>query len=111
MGRKKKYHGNGNYNQNFWASLTEKEKIEYHLKKRYGLTYSKWIEMFELQNYKCYLCNSPIEAEYGNSINKGVVDHNHETKVIRKILCHDCNRALGLLKENKETIIRILDYL
>ena len=39
------------------------------------------------------------------------VDHDHTTGKVRELLCHNCNRALGLLQENVEIIQSALDYL
>jgi hypothetical protein len=40
-----------------------------------------------------------------------VVDHDHDTGAIRKLLCHNCNRALGLFKDNIDVIRRAADYI
>jgi hypothetical protein len=42
---------------------------------------------------------------------KLMVDHCHATGKVRGLLCHNCNRALGLLKDDKSTIRRALEYL
>jgi len=39
------------------------------------------------------------------------VDHNHETKQIRDLLCKRCNTSLGLLKEDQKRIQNMLNYL
>lgn len=39
------------------------------------------------------------------------VDHDHNDGRVRGILCHGCNTALGLLKESKDNIYALLDYL
>ena len=38
------------------------------------------------------------------------IDHNHTTGEIRGILCHHCNSALGLLKEDENRILALLQY-
>lgn len=40
-----------------------------------------------------------------------VVDHDHNPGNVRGLLCHNCNRALGLLNDSKETIENCLSYL
>jgi hypothetical protein len=39
------------------------------------------------------------------------IDHCHETKKVRGLLCHSCNTALGLLKDNVQNILRLSQYL
>ena len=39
-----------------------------------------------------------------------IVDHNHNTGVVRGILCHQCNVTLGLLKEDSDRITKLLEY-
>lgn len=38
-------------------------------------------------------------------------DHDHKTGKFRGWLCGRCNVALGLLKDNKETLLALVDYL
>lgn len=39
------------------------------------------------------------------------VDHCHSTGNIRGMLCGNCNRALGLLKDSPETLLGLLSYI
>ena len=39
------------------------------------------------------------------------VDHDHETGQVRDLLCHNCNRALGLFQDSIETVEAALNYL
>jgi Recombination endonuclease VII len=77
------------------------------LKQAYGLTHEQVEEMKRLQDYKCYVCNKQ-ESEAGT---KGlVVDHNHTTGQIRKMLCGPCNTALGLLNEDVGIFTSLIKY-
>lgn len=71
--------------------------------KRYGLTIKQYDEILIIQNYSCATC--------GNNTETLCIDHDHITGQIRKLLCRNCNIALGLLKENKQTILNLLEYL
>lgn len=42
---------------------------------------------------------------------KMAIDHCHDTNIVRGLLCGNCNTALGLLKENRETILALLAYM
>jgi NAD+--asparagine ADP-ribosyltransferase len=79
------------------------------LKRNYGISLDDYNNLLLKQNNKCVICQ--IDA---NSLAyKLAVDHNHLTKKVRGLLCHNCNRALGGLKvdSNPENIIRALNYL
>jgi len=39
------------------------------------------------------------------------VDHNHKTGKIRGLLCTKCNTALGIMEENKELMLKLINYL
>jgi len=42
---------------------------------------------------------------------KLVVDHDHKTGDIRGMLCHNCNRALGLFKDSVVNLKSAIEYL
>lgn len=94
-----------------WSQKTPDEKTSFRLKKKYGLSLEEWRKMFSDQNHQCFLCDTKVTEEFGNNREKGVVDHCHHSGVVRRILCQNCNRALGLVKENKNTLERMIKYL
>lgn len=73
------------------------------LKNRYNISLSDYESMYEKQNGKCAICL--IDS---NSLH---VDHCHKTNKIRGLLCGNCNKALGLLKDNTDNFLRAMDYL
>lgn len=76
-----------------------------HLKQKYGITRTKFLELCALQSNKCAICGSDNK---GRSL---CVDHNHNTKKIREMLCTSCNAGLGNFKENIKIIQKALDYI
>lgn len=58
----------------------------------------------------CPICTSKFSSESYKS-NSPVIDHSHENGEFRGIICSDCNRALGLLKDNVENFKRGINYL
>ena len=39
------------------------------------------------------------------------VDHDHDTGEVRGLLCHACNHALGLLKDDRRLVAKLLAYI
>jgi hypothetical protein len=79
-----------------------------NLKRLYGITQEEHDAMLASQGGECALCGS----DSPNSANASwAVDHCHSTGRVRGILCHPCNTALGLLKDNTDTLLRAVDYL
>ena len=67
-------------------------------------------EMFAAQNGVCFGCGKPAENTNGN--NKRLhIDHDHKTGEIRGLLCIKCNRALGLVGDNIDTLANLIKYL
>lgn len=77
------------------------------LKHNFGITLDDYNEMLKKQDYKCEVCLRH-ESEFKRKLS---VDHNHTTGKIRGLLCSLCNTALGKLKEDKEVINRLLNYI
>src|ERR1035437_548445 len=53
----------------------------------------------------CAICSGVPKKE------KLHLDHNHGTREFRGLLCGDCNRGLGLFKENVEYLKRLIAYI
>lgn len=85
-------------------------KTSYY-QRNYGITETVYNKMKEDQSNLCFLCNSEgFAIGKNNHTEKLAVDHCHETGKIRKLLCHNCNRALGLLKDNPELMRKAAEY-
>lgn len=89
--------------------------------KRYGLTPDAYNEMLVAQEFRCKICkilgtDAPrISSHRGKDHkwqNGGLcVDHDHETKKVRGLLCTDCNRLLGAAKDNPNILLKAIQYL
>lgn len=82
-----------------------------YLRRNYNLTPEDWEAMFENQNHLCAICHKEGFKIDPASKNLLVVDHCHNTGKVRGLLCHNCNRALGLLQDDVESLKRAIDYL
>lgn len=77
------------------------------LKREYGIDGKQWQEMFAEQDSQCAICKS---SEPG-STHGWHTDHIHGTKIVRGILCHQCNTMLGRAKDNPATLAKAIIYL
>lgn len=82
-----------------------------YYKRVYGLTLDDVLDMAENQNFVCAICHGDNFAM--NDCHSGVlvVDHDHETGKVRGLVCHNCNRALGLLHDDVDNFRRAISYL
>jgi len=79
-----------------------------HLTRKYGITLEKYNEMLEKQNSVCAICGHKEELRQDENL---CVDHNHETNKVRGLLCNRCNTAIGLLRDDVNTIQQAINYL
>lgn len=88
------------YNKGHYNKDEDKNR---HLIVRYGITLIEYNKMFETQGGRCYLCDRafPILC----------VDHDHVSKKVRALLCHDCNTGLGKFQDNPDVLLKAAEYL
>lgn len=72
-------------------------------KESYKLTYEDVKKMHTKQNYTCAICTNKFEWL--------CVDHDHDTGVIRELLCRNCNTGIGMLGDNPKIIHMAFNYL
>lgn len=78
-----------------------------YYQREYGITLEDYNEMFEEQGGKCKICNIH-QLELPKAL---AVDHCHETTKVRGLLCMNCNILLGKAKDNKELLLKAIEYL
>lgn len=78
------------------------------LKRKYGIDKEGYDNLLKLQNGKCAICGLQEQNHRNKVFN---VDHNHKTKKVRGLLCNNCNRGLGHLKDNILFLENALAYL
>ena len=79
---------------------------------RYGLSYTQYLELVELQKNCCALCGLPESRKnQRNEIKPLSVDHDHRTGKVRGLLCNDCNAMLGFAHEDIERLSNAIIYI
>ena len=91
------------------------KKRNENLKRCYGITLNEYNEMLEKQNGKCAICGTTEtkgrKSGRGGGADVFAVDHCHDTGDVRGLLCHSCNRAMGLLGDNTHILQSMIEYL
>lgn len=73
---------------------------EYRLRKLYDISPAQFEAMLRLQDGKCAGCETSAAGVFH-------VDHDHATGAVRALLCAGCNRGMGYMKDNSETLRRL----
>lgn len=74
-----------------------------YLQKTWGITLEQFDKMKKNQNNECAICRIKPKIFH--------IDHNHHTGKIRSLLCSNCNRGIGYLKESIDILSNAIDYL
>lgn len=91
-----------NHNNLKWCDVQR----GYKYKINYGITLQEYNELFEEQNGCCAICKRH-QSELKRNLH---VDHNHNTKEIRGLLCQKCNQAIGLLNDDPVLLNNVSEY-
>lgn len=76
---------------------TKAQKTKHHLKFNYGISVDEYNALLLKQFGLCALCNLPETAQIKGVLKKLAVDHCHDTKKVRGLLCLNCNMGIGKL--------------
>lgn len=82
-----------------------------HYKRSYGTTLMEVKNLYKDQDGICAICKTygfKMREDHTTGMN---LDHCHETGKVRGLLCHNCNRGLGLFKDNIEYLLSAISYL
>lgn len=79
----------------------------HHLRRKFGIDHKRYEEILSGQGGGCAICGSTLSRN-GQRL---AIDHDHETGVIRGVLCDKCNRGIGLLNDSPELLQRAREYL
>ena len=88
----------------FKSAFNPEARRSIRLKHLFGITLEDFNRKKKFQRGRCAICTKKPKGNL-------CVDHSHKTGKVRGLLCHQCNHALGLLYENKESIQRAARYL
>lgn len=96
-----------------WAATKDPE---YHrlrarksqLKLSYGITLEEYDLLLEQQDHSCAICKTKTPTGKWKVF---AVDHCHITGNVRGLLCNECNRGMGLLRDDPDLLRKAAEYL
>lgn len=83
----------------------EREKIR-GVARRYGMTVETFLALLASQGGKCAACGDELVLGL-----KTHVDHDHDTGLVRALLCRGCNLAEGLLQGSAMRARKLAAYI
>lgn len=81
---------------------------KYQLRDKYGITEEDYQNLLDRQKGLCVICSTDKPTGKWKVF---AVDHCHHTGHVRGLLCNECNRGMGLLKDNSELLRKAAEYL
>lgn len=89
-----------------WRKRNKDRVPFYYTKSTYGLSREEYEALLEKQGGVCAICKQKCRVHPRLS-----VDHCHRTNVIRGLLCHACNTALGKFEDDPNRLLNAIEYL
>lgn len=90
-----------------WKAAHPTHNRDHKLRNRYGMSTEQYDAMFAQQNGRCAICG----LHQTDSKKTLEVDHDHETNTVRGLLCQNCNKSLGLMRDNPAVLLKAILYL
>lgn len=84
--------------------------LDAQLRRNYGISVGEYSLMSGEQEFRCLIC-----GDHGSGGVKASsrlhVDHDHETGLVRGLLCNRCNRGIGYFRDNPDLLRSAAKYL
>jgi Recombination endonuclease VII len=80
-----------------------RRRLTYDMPRQYGITLEEYNVILSAQNGACAICKTRMTTP--------CVDHDHNTGRVRGLLCSECNKAIGFLKDDPDRCLNAATYL
>lgn len=88
---------------------SDRKARTYAIRRDYGITKETYDILMAQAGTHCKICYNRYTE--GNSKFGKTLDHCHTTGNIRGVICQACNKALGKVRDNPETLSNLINYL
>lgn len=88
--------------QKDWVAKNRDKTAVHKMKYNYGISKEEFDILVQEQGGKCKICETLGELH---------IDHDHRSGNIRGLLCGNCNRGIGMFKDNTTLMAKAIEYL
>ena len=106
VANKHKWREKTNATKRKWYAVNSDKNRDYMFRKNYGISLDDYQAVLHAQGGLCVICRQPWPGK-----RPLVVDHDHETGMVRGLLCQGCNVGLGALREDVGILESAIRYL
>lgn len=78
------------------------------LRHLYGISLERYKAMLADQDGKCAICKRPDNNMESGKKQNFAVDHRHSDNKVRSLLCHSCNKNVGVVEKHLGPILEYL---
>lgn len=94
-----------------WRAADRNRERIYKMRSRYGIDADEYQRIHDAQGGVCAICGNAETSRHSSGAVKSLaIDHCHESGDVRGLLCHRCNRVLGLLGDDPDLIRVAAEY-
>lgn len=81
------------------------------LRRMYGITYEEFLALAKAQKFRCGVCKRKCVLRGTRSqADLLVVDHCHKTGKVRGLLCHRCNKVIGMCNDDPKMLRAMMEW-
>ncbi len=91
-----------------WYAKNKEKHKDAVLRRTYGISLEEYTSRLNVQGGGCAICGAKQADLRGRKLH---VDHCHETKIVRGLLCKDCNTMLGYARDRIDILQAAVEYL
>ena len=89
-----------------------RQQREQHLRVKFNMTQADYLAILKSQDHSCAICGKHYtDNDVAGKVDHLSVDHCHDTGGIRGLLCHQCNRALGMFRDSQDLLYKAYKYI
>lgn len=79
--------------------------------RRYGISRGELVAMLARQGGGCGICGRPLDLDAPGRKNHFHIDHCHDSRRVRGVLCPLCNTGLGQFRDDAHVLASAIVYL